>query len=375
MTRLRICLLFGFLGWLAAPSHAREEFLRKLQNDPFLLKELAVCATCHASETGGGALNAFGSAFDDAGRTITPMLRASFPEHFGFYSTKLADGSTFHFSDPENQHVVFEREEERYLIDLAALTEKPEAIIPPAANRMSFFLTSVGKGNGGHLEGLAGADRHCQELAEAVGATDQTWRAYLSTSFLERPAVNAGDRIGTGPWFNAKGRLVARGVADLHANNGLEKMTALNEKGEIVNGRGDEPNRHVNAGDRIGTGPWFNAKGRLVARGVADLHANNGLEKMTALNEKGEIVNGRGDEPNRHDILTGSLPTGTAAVGQNCNNWTSPGDGVAMVGHHDREGGGENGTSWSSAHASRGCSQEDFRASGGDGLFYCFAIR
>ncbi len=247
------------------------------------------------------------------------MLRASFPEHFGFYSTKLADGSTFHFSDPENQHVVFEREEERYLIDLAALTEKPAAIIPPAANRMSFFLTSVGKGNGGHLEGLAGADRHCQELAEAVGATDQTWRAYLSTSFLERPAVNAGDRIGTGPWFNAKGRLVARGVADLHANNGLEKMTALNEKGEIVNGRGDEPNRH--------------------------------------------------------DILTGSLPTGTAAVGQNCNNWTSPGDGVAMVGHHDRKGGGENGTSWSSAHASRGCSQEDFRASGGDGLFYCFAIR
>ncbi|TDI37493.1 MAG: hypothetical protein E2P02_22690 [Acidobacteria bacterium] len=204
-------------------------------------------------------------------------------------------------------------------MDLAALTEKPEAIIPPAANRMSFFLTSVGKGNGGHLEGLAGADRHCQELAEAVGATDQIWRAYLSTSFLERPAVNAGDRIGTGPWFNAKGRLVARGVADLHANNGFEKMTALNEKGEIVNGRGDEPNRH--------------------------------------------------------DMLTGSLPDGTAAVGQNCNNWTSSHDGVAVVGHHDREGSGENGTSWSSAHASRGCSQEDFRASGGDGLFYCFAIR
>ena len=320
MTRLlRTCFLFGFLGWLAAPADAREEFLRKLQNDPFLLNELAVCATCHASETGGGALNAFGSAFDDAGQTITPMLRASFPEHFGFYSTKLADGSTFHFSDPENQHVVFEREEERYLIDLAALTEKPEDIIPPAANRMSFFLTSVGKGNGGHLEGLAGADRHCQELAEAVGAADQTWRAYLSTSFLERPAVNAGDRIGTGPWFNAKGRLVARGVADLHANNRLEKMTVLNEKGDVVNGRGDEPNRH--------------------------------------------------------DILTGSLPDGTAAVSENCNNWTSSNDGVAVVGHHDREGGGENGTSWSSAHASRGCSQEDFRASGGDGLFYCFAIR
>ena len=158
-----------------------------------------------------------------------------------------------------------------------------------------------------------------KELAEAVGAADQTWRAYLSTSFLERPAVNAGDRIGTGPWFNAKGQLVARGVADLHANNGLEKMTVLNEKGDVVNGRGDEPNRH--------------------------------------------------------DILTGSLPDGTAAVSENCNNWTSSNDGVAVVGHHDREGGGENGTSWSSAHASQGCSQEDFRATGGDGLFYCFAIR
>ena len=320
MTRLlRTCFLFGFLGWLAAPADAREEFLRKLQSDPFLLNELAACATCHASETGGGALNAFGSAFDDDGQTITPMLRASFPEHFGFYSTKLTDGSAFHFSDPENQHVVFEREEAKYLIDLAALTEKPEDIIPPAANRMSFFLTSVGKGNGGHLEGLAGADRHCQELAEAVAAADQTWRAYLSTSFLERPAVNAGDRIGTGPWFNAKGQLVARGVADLHANNGIEKMTVLNEKGDVANGRGDEPNRH--------------------------------------------------------DILTGSLPDGTAAVGKNCNNWTSANDGIAVVGHHDREGGGENSSSWSSAHASQGCSQEDFRASGGDGLFYCFAIR
>ena len=293
--------------------------MRQLEADPFRSTETVQCGSCHVSETGAGELNEFGSAFDDAGQAITPMLRASFPDQFGFYSTKLADGSTFHFSDPDSQHVVFEREEEKYVIDLAAITVKPEDIIPPAANRMTFFLTSVPKGNGGHLEGLAGADRHCQTLAEAVDAGDLTWRAYLSTSFGDRPAVNAGDRIGTGPWFNAKGQLVARGVSELHAKNRLTKMSVLNEKGEVVNGRGDDPNRH--------------------------------------------------------DILTGSLADGTAAVGKNCNNWTSSSEGTAMVGHHDREGGGDNGSSWNSSHESRGCSQESFRASGGDGLFYCFAIR
>ena len=131
----------------------------------------------------------------------------------------------------------------------------------------------------------------------------------------------------------------------------------------------------VHAGDRIGTGPWFNAKGHLVGRGVADLHSENKLSKMTVLDENGQPVNGRGDTPNRHDILTGSLPDGTAAIGQNCNNWTSSTEGTAMVGHHDREGGGDSGASWNAAHASRSCSQEDLQATGGDGLFYCFALR
>ena len=312
-------LLCGALVAVAAAAEAREEFLRKLEADPFRSAE-TVCGSCHVSETGGGELNEFGSAFDDEGQAVTPMLRASFPDQFGFYSTKLADGSTFHFSDPDSELVVFEREGEKYVIDLAAITIKPEDIIPPPANRMTFFVTSVGMGNGGHLEGLAGADRHCQALAEAVGAGSETWRAYLSTSFGDRAAVNAGDRIGTGPWFNAKGQLLARGVAELHAESRFSKETVLNEKGEIVNGRGDEPNRH--------------------------------------------------------DILTGSLSDGTAAIGKNCNNWTSSSDdATAMVGHHDREGGGEAGSSWSSAHESRGCSQEAFQASGGDGLFYCFALR
>ena len=291
-----------------------------LREDPFRMSESVTCAACHVSETGGDGLNDFGTAFDDAGQTITALLRASFPDRFGFYSTKLADGSAFHFADPESKVVVFERDEEKYLIDLEEVAIKPEDIIPPPANRMSFFITSEGKRRGGHLEGLAGADRHCQELAEAVGAGDLTWRAYLSTSFGDRPAVNAGDRIGPGPWFNAKGRLVARGVSDLHRDG------------------------------------------------------NDWLDKESALDERGEMVNGRGDEPNRHDILTGTLSDGTAAVGLNCNNWTSSTDGTAMVGHHDREGGGESGSSWNSAHESQGCSQEDLRATGGDGLFYCFAI-
>lgn len=320
MTRLlRTSLLFVLLVWFAEPVDAREEFLRMLQDDPFRLTEAAVCGSCHVSDNGAGELNEFGGAFDDAGQTITPMLRVGFPDLFGFYSTRLSDGSSFHYSDPESNFVVFERGEGKYLIDLVTLTEEPEEIIPPPANRMSFFVTSEGKGNGGHLEGLGGADRHCQRLAEAVGAAEQTWRAYLSTSFGEKPAVNAGDRIGTGPWFNAKGQLIARGVADLHQANRLSKKTVMNEKGELVNGRGDEPNRH--------------------------------------------------------DVLTGTLPDGTAAIGSNCNNWTSASEGSATVGHHDREGGGDNGSSWNSAHESLGCSQEDYRKSGGDGLFYCFAVR
>ncbi len=188
--------------------------------------------------------------------------------------------------------------------------------------RMSFFITSIGPGNGADLGGLDGADRHCQALAEAGGAGDRTWRAYLSTSTSgSNAAVNARDRIGQGPWYNARGVLVARNVDELHGDN-------------------------------------------------------NNLGKQTSLNEKGEEVNGRGDNPNMHDILTGSQLEGTAFSGEadmTCENWTSSGTGSARVGHHDRQGGGEHPTSWNSAHGSRGCSQDDLQGTGGNGLFYCFA--
>jgi len=189
---------------------------------------------------------------------------------------------------------------------------------------MTFFITSAGPGQGADLGGLAGADAHCQALAKAAGAGDRTWRAYLSaTAAGGQAAVNARDRIGAGPWHNAKGAQVAASVADLHSDS-------------------------------------------------------NKLSKESSLDEKGAVVNGRGDSPNRHDILTGSLADGTASAAEGdttCRNWTSSGEGSALVGHHDRQGGGSAPTSWNSAHASRGCSQANLRATGGDGLFYCFAAR
>lgn len=204
------------------------------------------------------------------------------------------------------------------------------ALVAPGAptadaqgNRMSFFITSVGSGKGADLGGLAGADAHCQNLAKAAGAGEGEWRAYLSAAAIDgKPAVNAKDRIGSGPWFNAKGVQVAASVADLHSDN-------------------------------------------------------NKLSKENSLTEKGTVVNGRGDTPNQHDILTGSQLDGTATPGAaNCGNWTSSAtDGAAAVGHHDRQGGGANPTSWNSAHASRGCSQENLVATGGNGYFYCFAAK
>jgi hypothetical protein len=184
---------------------------------------------------------------------------------------------------------------------------------------MSFFITSAGPGQGANLGGLAGADKHCQTLAQAAGAGGRTWRAYLSADAAGgQPAVHAKDRIGKGPWVNAKGVTVATSVADLHSDA-------------------------------------------------------NKLSKENSLTEKGAVVNGRGDTPNRHDILTGSNLDGTLAPSLTCNNWSSGGDGSANVGHHDRQGGGANPTSWNAAHASKGCSQENLRGTGGDGLFYCFA--
>jgi len=190
----------------------------------------------------------------------------------------------------------------------------------------TFFVTSVGSGKGADLGGLEGADRHCQSLAEAAGIRGKTWRAYLSTQAAGgAPAVNARDRIGRGPWQNAKGVVIAKDVADLHS-------------------------------------------------------ANNNLDKQTALTEKGEIVKGRGDTPNMHDILTGSQPDGTAFAGpedMTCGNWTKSGtEGAAMTGHHDRMGLNEEppAKSWNSSHPTRGgCSQDALRSTGGAGLFYCFA--
>jgi len=183
---------------------------------------------------------------------------------------------------------------------------------------MSFFVTSAGTGKGGDLGGLKGADAHCSSLAEAAGVTGKTWAAYLSTS-----DIDARDRIGKGPWVNAKGIKIADDVASLHSDA-------------------------------------------------------NAISKQTALNEKGEVVNGRGDKPNRHDMLTGSKPDGTRIADQTCGDWTLSGaEGMAIMGHHDRTGLDDStaAKSWNSSHASRGgCSQEALKGTGGDGLFYCFAV-
>lgn len=180
--------------------------------------------------------------------------------------------------------------------------------------RMSFFITSVGLGDGANLGGLEGADAQCLELAEAAGSTGMDWKAYLSAE-----GVNAKDRIGAGPWVNAKGVTVATDVANLHS--------------DAVN-----------------------------------------LNKDTALDENGNVIKGRGDEPNQHDILTGSNADGTLASGKTCNDWTANGEGQAMLGHHDRMGPDSLATaaSWNAAHASRGCGQEALIGTGGNGYFYCF---
>ena len=196
---------------------------------------------------------------------------------------------------------------------------------PAGPAEMSFFVTSAGSGNGADLGGLAGADARCQSLAEAAGAGRRRWRAYLSSS--------------------AGGGTAA-----------------------------------VNARDRIGAGPWRNAKGVVIAPDLAGLHGSNALSKDTALTEAGATVNGRGDTPNTHDILTGSQADGTAFAGtedRTCGNWTSSAaEGTAMVGHHDRIGLRDDAPSrsWNASHPSRGCSQDSLRASGGAGLFYCFAV-
>lgn len=202
---------------------------------------------------------------------------------------------------------------------------------PSPGKDMTFFITSVGSGKGADLGGLEGADQHCQSLAKAAGAGNRQWRAYLST-----------------------------------------QGTALNDP------------KVVHARDRIGAGPWHNAKGVMIASNVADLHsAKNNITKDTALDEKGQPVNDRSQKPSKHDILTGSREDGTAFPGtpfadMTCGNWTKNGaDGAAMTGHFDRAGPIDHAwaTSWNSSHPTRGCGQEQVRPTGGDGLFYCFAVK
>ena len=218
----------------------------------------------------------------------------------------------------------------RLLLGLAAATLFSAVAIQAGQAQSaatSFFVTSNGIGNGANLGGLAGADNHCQTLAQAAGAGGKSWRAYLSTQAADgQPAVNARDRVGKGPWQNSKGVVIAKDVAELHG-------------------------------------------------------ANN-LTKQTALSEKGDVINGAGDQPNRHDVLTGSQPDGTAFTAgedRTCKNWTSSTQGAAMVGHFDRRGlrDDDASKSWNSSHPSRGpdggCSQADLRSTGGDGLLYCFA--
>jgi hypothetical protein len=217
------------------------------------------------------------------------------------------------------------------LLTVAAQTPaQPIPAQPPPPQPMTFFVTSAGAGNGANLGGLAGADRHCQQLATAAGAGNNgTWHAYLSTSASGgQAAVNARDRIGAGPWYNAKNARIAQNVAYLH-------------------------------GDTL----------EAARRG-------NNLTKVTALTEKGDMIKGVGDTPNQHDILTGSQLDGTAftdGADHTCNNWTSNATGTAQLGHADRTGGGN--TSWNSTHPSRGCSQENLVSTGGAGLLYCFAVK
>ncbi len=210
----------------------------------------------------------------------------------------------------------------RYVLLAAATQLMPASRADAPVQSMSFFITSVGAGDGANLGGVAGADRHCASLAEAAGVRGKTWHAYLGQQASNgKPAIHARDRIGKGPWMNAKGVVVATSVDDLHSDS-------------------------------------------------------NKLSKENSLTEKGMPVNGRGDTPNTHDILTGVGLDGRVSsdtTDTTCRNWTSNTTGAASVGHHDRQGGGANPTSWNNAHPSRGCSQDNLKASGGAALFYCFA--
>jgi hypothetical protein len=208
-----------------------------------------------------------------------------------------------------------------------AMAQQPAAPQRGPQQPMTFFVASQGSGDGANLGGLAGADRICQNLATALAAGNHTWHAYLSTQAADgKPAVNARDRIGQGPWYNSKGARIAKGLSDLHGDT------------------------------------------------IEEARIGSSLTKITALTEKGDMIAGPPEDNQRHDILTGSKSDGTAftdTADHTCHNWTSDSDGSAQIGHPDHTGGPN--TSWNSAHASRGCGQESLKTMGGAGLFYCFA--
>ncbi len=243
----RFCLLLVALGVWVQPIEARPEFYQIFLQDPFRAEDREGCVTCHVDPNGGGPRNEFGLAFNAEGRVITPMLRSDWPDRFDVFTMEVA-GATIYFADPESRLLVTEVDGEKTLVDLleggyAGMATEDE--IPERVSKFNFFITSTGSGNGGDLGGLIGADRHCQSLAESVGFGDKTWRAYLSTSVDGGPALNAGDRIGSGPWYNSREVMVGWGVSDLHgADNRLSKELALNERGEVINGVGDTPNQH-----------------------------------------------------------------------------------------------------------------------------------
>jgi hypothetical protein len=290
------------------PVAARPHYLAQFQADPMRRAEVDGCVTCHVNPAGGGARNDFGTAFGAANHEITPLLRATFPQNFKFDAAKLPDGTLLFLSDPTSKSFVLDQRGQRTVVDLATLLAPKAPPVPPSETRMGFFVTSQPVATGGRLGGLAGADRVCQDLAKAAGAGDRTWRAYLSTSFQAAPAINAGDRIGPGPWFNAKGMLVARGAADLHAKPQIRRDVLLTEQGEKI----------------------------ATSEGATE-----------------DI-----------QILTGTMPNGTAALDKNCDNWTSI-DGEALV--------GDLATSWNSARTAS-CKEPVQNAAAAPRL-YCFAAK